>query len=38
MSGLVTLGYIHGKQGQAELKSIEWKTATNLQELKEKSA
>ncbi|QQG41937.1 MAG: hypothetical protein HYV90_01335 [Candidatus Woesebacteria bacterium] len=37
MSGLVTLGFAHGKQGQAELKSLEWKSAANLQELEAKT-
>lgn len=38
MSGLVTLGFTHGKQGQSELKSLEWKSATNLQELEAKTS
>lgn len=37
MSGLVTLGFVHGKQGQAELTSIEWRTAQSLRELEEKA-
>lgn len=36
MNGLVTLGFTHGKQGQTELASLEYKYATNLQELKTK--
>lgn len=37
MNGLVTLGFVHGEQGQAGLKSIEWKTAQSLRELEEKA-
>lgn len=33
MSGLVTLGFTHGGQGQKELKQIKWKRANSLKDI-----
>lgn len=33
MSGLVTLGFVHGEQGQKELKQVNWKKADSLKDI-----
>ena len=33
MSGLVSLGFIHGKQGQKELSEVKWKKASSLKDI-----
>jgi len=36
VNGLVTLGFVHGHQGQDELASLNWKVAKNLNEMEER--